>query len=94
MPELTFIPDASEKEKYLTSVLNTILFKDIVTRFSIKEPAYLEKILNYVADTIGSPTSLRNIKHASQAYGRDIASLTTLSSYISYLELPYLMYKV
>ncbi len=94
MPELTFIEDELEKEDYLKSVLTTILFKDIVTRFSIKEPAYLEKILNYFADTIWSPVSLRNIKNASQAYGRDISSLTTLSTYVSYLELPYLMYKV
>lgn len=94
MPELTFINDEVEKEQYLQSVLNTILFKDIVTRFSIKEPAYLEKILNYFADTIGSPISLRNIQNASNTYGWDISSLTTLSTYIWYLELPYLMYKV
>lgn len=94
MPELTFIEDESEKEDYLKSVLHTILFKDIVTRFSIKEPAYLEKILNYFADTVWSPISLRNIKNASQTYGRDVLSLTTLSTYVSYLELPYLMYKV
>jgi predicted AAA+ superfamily ATPase len=52
MPAIVFMDDESEKENYLESVLNTILFKDIVTRFSIKEPAYLEKILNYFADTI------------------------------------------
>jgi len=94
MPELVFMDDESEKEDYLESLLNTILFKDIVTRLSIKEPAYLEKILNYFADTIWSPISLRNIKNSSQTYGWDISSLTTLSTYVSYLELPYLMYKV
>ena len=94
MPELSFVQGESEKEDYLQSILHTILFKDIVTRFSIKEPAYLQKILNYFADTIWSPLSLRNIKNASTAYGRDIASLSTLSTYVSYLELPYLMYKV
>lgn len=94
MPEITFIDDEAEKEDYLKSVLNTILFKDIVTRFSIKEPAYLEKILNYFADTIWSPISLRNIRSSSQSYGWDISSLTTLSNYVAYLELPYLMYKV
>jgi predicted AAA+ superfamily ATPase len=52
MPELVFLQDENEKEDYLKSVLNTILFKDVVARFSIKEPAYLEKILNYFADTI------------------------------------------
>lgn len=62
MPELSFVQGESEKEDYLQSILHTILFKDIVTRFSIKEPAYLQKILNYFADTIWSPLSLRNIK--------------------------------
>lgn len=94
MPAIVFMDDESEKENYLESVLNTILFKDIVTRFSIKEPAYLEKILNYFADTIWSPISLRNIKSSSQTYGWDISSLTTLSTYVSYLQLPYLMYNV
>lgn len=93
LPELAFIQDESDKEEYLKATLYTIIFKDIVTRFSIKEPAYLEKILNYFADTIWSPISLRNIKNASQNYGRDIASLTTLSTYVSYLELPYLLYR-
>jgi len=94
LPEVTLIKWEIEKESYLKSVLNTILFKDITTRFSIKEPAYLQKILNYFADTIGSPISLRNIKNSSNEYDRNISSLTTLSTYISYLELPYLMHSV
>lgn len=94
MPELTFIEDEIDKEEYLKSTLHTILFKDIVTKFSIREPVYLEKILHYFADTIWSPVSLRNIKWASELYDRDIASLTTLSTYISYLELPYVLHSV
>jgi len=94
MPELTFIPETMNREAYLQSVLSTILLKDIISRFTVKEPVYLEKILNYLADTIGSQISLRNIKKSSQHYGREVASLTTLSTYISYLELPYLLHKV
>jgi predicted AAA+ superfamily ATPase len=94
MPELLRFSEDADKENYLKTLVSTILLKDIINRFSIREPLYLEKILNYLADTIGSKISLKNIQDSAEKYGRNTPSLNTLSTYISYLELPYLLFKV
>ncbi|MDR2415717.1 MAG: hypothetical protein LBD75_03805 [Candidatus Peribacteria bacterium] len=94
MPELTILQNDMDKENYLRTLSSTILLKDIINRFSIREPIYLEKILNYLADTIGSKISLKNVQNSAEKYERNTPSLNTLSDYISYLELPYLLFRV
>jgi predicted AAA+ superfamily ATPase len=50
--------------------MNTIFIKDIVKRYNIKDVAYLEKVLAYISDIIGSEISLRNMHNISKQYGR------------------------
>jgi len=46
---------------YLRSVADTILFKDIVARFNIRNSAFLERLVEYVADNIGGLVSSKKI---------------------------------
>jgi predicted AAA+ superfamily ATPase len=94
LPEVAKISTDAQKIQYLNTVLQTILYKDIIKRYSIREAAFLEKLLRYIADVVGSQISLRNIQEASAKYGRNEASLATVSKYLNYLQQPYLIHKV
>lgn len=95
MPEILKMDNPISKVQYLESVKDTIFIKDIVKRFAIKDVGYLEKVLAYISDIIGSEISLRNMHNASKQFGRgDEASLTKLSNYVQMLQVPYMIHKV
>lgn len=93
MPELTSISSDAKKTSYLSTILQTIIYKDIVKRYTIKDIEYLEKLMQYIADIVGSQVSLRNIVQASKNYGRWEPSLATVSNYLNLLQQPYLIHK-
>ena len=47
----------------LEGIFSTVLTKDIISKSIIKEPALLKKITDFLADNIGNPTSINNIKN-------------------------------
>lgn len=95
LPELVGFDDEDSKSTYLEWVLNTIFIRDVVGRYNIKDVGYLQKVLHYIADIIGSEMSIRNIHNASKEYGRwDDWSLVKLSNYLNMLQTPYLIHKV
>lgn len=95
MPEMVKMDNPVSKVQYLEWVKDTIFIKDIVKRFGIKDVSYLEKILAYISDIIGSEISLRNMHNVSKQFGRwDEASITKLSNYVQMLQIPYMIHKV
>jgi predicted AAA+ superfamily ATPase len=95
MPEMVKMNNPISKIQYLELVKDTIFMKDIVKRFTIKDVSYLEKVLAYISDIIGSEMSLRNMHNASKQFGRwEDASLSKLSNYVQMLQIPYMIHKV
>lgn len=94
MPELVSIHSDSRKTSYISTIIQTIIYKDIVKRHAIKDVGYLEKLMHYIADVVGSQVSLRNIIQASKNYGRWEPSTATVSNYLNFLQQPYLIHKV
>jgi predicted AAA+ superfamily ATPase len=94
MPELTAIISDDMKKKYLSDILNTVVLKDIITRYQIRDVDYLMKVMRYLADVIGSPVSLRNIQNASKVFGRGEHSINQVGKYADMLQIPYLIHKV
>ncbi len=94
MPEILFIKDKETKKNYLKSVLNSILLKDIVWRYNIRDIKLLEKILMFLANNTGSLVSITNIsKYLSVQFKKEY-STKTIANYIRYLEFPYLINEV
>lgn len=46
---------------YLQSIYNTIILKDVVARFNIRNINFLNRLLEYIADNIGSLVSAKKI---------------------------------
>ena len=94
LPEIHKIENDTVKSQYLKDIFDSILLKDVLARFQIKDIPFFQKILWYLADNIGNPFSLRNLQNYAKTYGRGNASLEKISHYLQCLEIPFLIYKV
>jgi len=70
---------------YLNSILNTILYKDILLKFNIRDTKTFDKIVRYVFDNIGSITTAKRITDYFKSQRLKI-SLDTVLNYVEFLE--------
>jgi len=70
--------------EYLAAVLDSVVLKDVVQRYGVRSPALLERILEFTADNVGSPTSARNISNYLKSIRVD-ASPQSVLDYLGYL---------
>ena len=94
MPEIINISDESLKYRHLKDILDSTVLKDIVSRFQIRDMNYFNKIMTYIADNIWTPLSLRNIQNSSKNFWWWAISIEKISSYLDFLQTPYLIHNV
>ena len=46
--------------EYLNGIFNTIVYRDVVSRYSLRNNQFLEKLIEFLADNIGSLFSSQN----------------------------------
>jgi predicted AAA+ superfamily ATPase len=69
--------------QYLSSLYSTILLKDVVVRYNIRDAAMLEKIIEFLIDNCGNITTAKNISDYVKSQQRKV-SVETVQSYISF----------
>lgn len=85
LPFLCRLPaDDGVVAEYLAGVLDSVVLKDVVQRYGIRSPALLERLVEFVADNVGSPTSARNIANYLKSGGME-ASPQSVLDYLGYL---------
>lgn len=84
------IDDEEHVHDYLQGVLNTVVLKDIIERHNIRNVAFLNKLLQYLADNTGKPTSANNISNYMKNIGTTV-STNVVVDYSSFFEEAYLM---
>lgn len=94
MPEIVAIPDATLKYRHLKDILDSTVLKDIVSRFQIRDINYFNKIMMFIGDNIWTPLSLRNIQNSSKNFWWWTASIEKISTYLDFLQIPYLIHNV
>lgn len=94
MPEIVAIPDNTLKYRHLKDILDSTVLKDIVSRFQIRDINYFNKIMMFIADNIWTPLSLRNIQNSSKNFWWWTASIEKISTYLDFLQIPYLIHNV
>ena len=84
--------DLKLSQNYLKDLYDTIVNKDIATRYDIRNRAEFERIFKFILSSIGSPTSARNIANVLQ----NNAQIThqTVIRYLEYMAESYLIYPV
>jgi len=78
---------------YLKNVYNTIILKDIVARYQIRNVAFLENLIKYLADNIGNMLSAKRISDYLKSQRINISPNIVLN-YLSYLTSAFFVFKV
>jgi len=76
--------DNNGKIRYLNDVLNSIILKDVVEKYNVRDISLFNLILNYLIDTNGREISINNISNYLKSIKRN-AGNDTIYKYISYL---------
>ena len=93
MPQLFMQKDEMSKKTYLNDIYDSIVIKDIVKRFNIKDIDLLNRIVTYVLTTPSQIFSPDSLKKYMQSESRNI-SLETLYNYLDYIVRSNLISKV
>lgn len=78
---------------YLKSIFNTIILKDIVSRYNIRDIDFLERLVDYLSDNMGSYLSSKKISDFLRSQ-RITLSINTVMNYLNYLTNSYFVNKV
>ena len=86
---------APEQENiYLQSLYDTVVVKDIVQRQKLRKFDTLQRVLNFVFDSVGSVVSPNNIADTLRRNMQEPLSHNTILKYLRYFSESYLIYPV
>ena len=84
MPQRFMQSDNSSKKTYLSDIYDSIVIKDIVKRFNIKDINLLNRIVTYILTTPSQTFSPESLKKYFESESRGV-SLETLYNYLDYI---------
>lgn len=94
MPYLCNLPlEQDIALEYLKSVSSTILLKDVVAREGIRNVDFLESLVSYVANNVGSLFSANNISRYLKSQNVSMTPLQVIN-YLKALQAAYIIHKV
>lgn len=85
--------DEADAREYQMDVYNTVLLKDVVMRNKIRNVAFLENLVRFLADNIGKLISANSIVKYMKSQGEKVTS-TVIINYIKALSEAYIIHKV
>lgn len=92
LPEMMHLPNQETKRQYISALKDTIMLRDIVQRYAIKEPKLLNDLWVYIIQTQANLMSVNNITHFIKSRGRKV-NYDTVANYLGYLEEAFLIHK-
>ncbi len=78
---------------YLRSIYNTIVLKDVVARYNIRDIDFLERLVEYLSDNLGSYVSSKKITDFLKSQ-RISLSVNTVLNYLHYMNNAFFIQKV
>lgn len=94
LPYLCEQKEHKEKVEYLNMICDTVVFKDIIDRYSIRDMAVFEAVFDFLCSNIGSIVSANKIANTLKSNGYKTITVDTVNKYLMYLCESYLFYKV
>lgn len=85
--------DEEDAREYQKDIYNTVLLKDVILRNSIRNVAFLENLVRFLADNIGKIISANSIAKYMKSQGQSI-NPTTVNDYIRFLCEAFITHKV
>ena len=93
LPELLHIESEEMRLHYIQSLRDTIILRDIVQRYHIKDAWLLDNLFGYLVSQTGRLFSVNNIVNYFNTH-KIKASHETISSYLNYLKQTYLIHEI
>ena len=94
MPFLHNLPtDETIIFSYLDDLIDTIVYKDIITRFQIRNIAFYQKLLEYLAQNIGTIFSANSLSKYFKSLDLKIGA-NQIIEYINYATQAYIIHEV
>ncbi|MCF0230752.1 MAG: ATP-binding protein [Enterococcus sp.] len=93
LPLTVLLPKPNEKANYLNTLFSKTYETDIIERYKVKNPELIEKILDFIASTIGSFVNPTNIANEINRNFKLNVSRNTVEKYINYLQNSFLVSK-
>ncbi len=91
-PEFVNLPLEDSRRNYVSAIKDTVLLRDIVQRFKVKDAVLLEDIFVYLVNSASNLISISNIVDFFASKKRK-TNYETVSTYISYLANAFLIHK-
>ncbi len=91
-PELVHFQSSDVKRNYISGLKDTVLLKDIIRRYTIRDIRLLEDLFAYLVNNSSNLLSITNITNFIKSKGRK-TSYDTVSAYLGYIEEVYLAHR-
>jgi len=78
---------------YLSNIISTIIYKDILYRYKIRNVEFFDRLVQYIAANTGNLITAKKISDYLKAQKVDISAKVILS-YLQYLQNAFLIYKL
>jgi len=92
LPELFMLQKYELKRNYISAIKDTVLLRDIIQRYKIRDPKLLEDIFKFLVSNASNLISISNIVKYFKGHGRNV-SYDAISNYIGYIEDAFLIHR-
>jgi predicted AAA+ superfamily ATPase len=92
LPELFHLEDFEAQRQYVAAVKDTVLLRDIIYRYSIKDARLLEDIFMFLVNNAANLVSVSNLVNFFGSKNRKV-NYETIAHYIHYLETAFLVHR-
>ncbi|HEY4111957.1 ATP-binding protein [Puia sp.] len=92
LPYLIHLGLSDNSFEYLNSIYNTIIYKDVVSRYNLRNNQFLEKLIEFLADNIGSLFSAKRISDFLKSQQTNIAP-NQIQQYCAHLANAYIIHE-
>lgn len=92
LPELFNLINEETKRHYISAIKNTILLRDIIQRYQIKDAKLLDDVFSFLINNASNLISINNIVNYYKSKNKK-TSYETIANYIQYLQNSFLVHK-
>lgn len=92
IPEIIFLNNYDNQLNYMKVLRDSIILRDVITRYNVRDAYLLDRIYAFTADSIGSFTSVNSLANYMKSNGYS-GNIETVGSYLGYLENAFLIHK-
>ncbi len=90
LPYLMNLPELTAWSEYLSSVTDAIVYRDVVSRHSLRNTDFLQRLLLFISDNTGQIFTAKKIADYLKSQ-RVTTSVTGVQSYVGYIEDAYIV---